>query len=155
MADGRKTDRLEPLVSRPMADRRKANAEMLVWGRRNTEVVPSTYSERHSTIDNRKSRIQMTCHACQTPWPNSAYARLNFGARSFRCPGCGRICRLNPWVSLRWTLIPWALTVISLLALLLQNGLFIFVGLFLLIRICWVFIAPRVVPMQCFRPGDN
>jgi len=83
------------------------------------------------------------------PW--YAVFRLNFGVRNYRCKNCRALCSMNPYVFLRWTLIPWALILLSLFTLK-PWGLWPFIAIFIGVRLIWVFASPRIVPMQSMMP---
>ncbi len=77
--------------------------------------------------------------------------RLNFGVRNYRCRNCKALCSMNPYIFLRWSLIPWAFVLLSTMTIMFW-GLWPFLVLFVVIRTAWVFASPHIVPMQVRLP---
>lgn len=76
---------------------------------------------------------------------------LSLGSRMFQCRACGMVCRMNPYLYMRWSLIPLAVILASMVLVAFSLFLY-FVLIVLVIRIIWVFVAPRMVPLECLRP---
>lgn len=76
---------------------------------------------------------------------------LGFGTRTYRCGYCGMLCRMAPYSYLKWSLVPLALYIASIL-LIAANMFALFVIAIIAIRIAWLFVAPRLVPLQSMRP---
>lgn len=90
----------------------------------------------------------MKCPNCHEPLPSSACLPLSFGVRSYRCRNCGAISRMHPMSYFKWSLVPFAVFLLLAVGTFLTGLLWYFVGLVIVIRIAWIFVAPRIVPLE-------
>jgi len=71
---------------------------------------------------------------------------LSAAPRRAQCKGCSRWIQIKPYSYMKWSILPLALMLLSLL--------FIYVNLFfvliawVLIRMAWFFLSPRIVRME-------
>ena len=126
------------LLGADVTSNKQQNLERVKDLKPNTQDLPWTY---HLSLP------KMLCPNCQNPLPASAVLPLSFGTRSYRCRKCGAIDRMEPKAYLIRSFIVSASYLLALLTLL-SGNFWYFVALVFAIRIAWVVVAPRVVPLQ-------